>query len=150
MTAIMILISFLLNVLLIFAMILLFMRQNRFVEIEKKQRALLSESEELVNGLLAEIREENDRFLQQIMHVREKRENPPQNLPLNRGADEHADLSEETFDGPEKQETSQEGPSLRKQVEEMAAQGMTLAEIAKTLGKGKTEIELAMKFYRDA
>lgn len=151
MTAVMIFILFLLNVLLFFAIILLYTRQNRLVEIEKQQRALLLESEELVSSLLAEIREENDRFLQQIMHVGEMGENPAKNISHNRKIHVyeehvHADHSEKTFDGADEKENNQEEQSFRKQVELMATQGMTLTEIAKALGKGKTEIELAMKF----
>ena len=169
MTAVMILILFLINVLLIFAIILLFMRQNRLLEVEKKQRDLLSEAEELVSGLLAEMREENDRFLQQLVHARKMDEKPGQNTSYNNRADkpedviegglseeaidsteETIDITEETFDRVEETENAQEEQSLRNQVEAMAAQGMTMTEIAKALGKGKTEIELAMKFYQQA
>ncbi len=158
MTGTLIFILFLMNILLALALLLLYLRQNKLLEIEKRQKLVLDESEQLMATLLEEIKEENEKLLSRMNDrgEKEKTENAMVEekslLPME---DELKDL--QSFDPKKPPVTSQtnesnesdEGAvplSLREQAKVLAEQGMTVTEIARKLNKGKTEIELLLKF----
>ena len=64
MSGIFMFILFLLNILTIFAVIVLFLRQNRFIQAEKDQKAMMAEMEELMSGYMMEMKEENEALLE--------------------------------------------------------------------------------------
>jgi hypothetical protein len=66
-----ILISFILNIIALLAIVLLYTRQNRLLEVEKRQEKAVSEMEDLISSYLFEMKEENDRFIQQFKAVKE-------------------------------------------------------------------------------
>ncbi|RST75504.1 hypothetical protein D4T97_009730 [Siminovitchia acidinfaciens] len=151
------------NVLFAFSLLLLYMRQNRLLEIEKRQKLLLEESEQVMSALLEEIKEENERLLRTLNESREeaitKGKVVPEALmeeleheqigePLNilknmDQADPSGDSVAEELKG---SESALESLPLREQVDLLASQGLSVTQIAKKLHKGKTEIELLMKF----
>jgi hypothetical protein len=51
---------FTLNIITIFAVIILYLRQNRFSKLEKQQKAIINEMEELFTGYLLEMKEDNE------------------------------------------------------------------------------------------
>src|SRR5690606_23410634 len=59
------------NILLAFALLILYMRQNKLVEIEKRQKLALEEAEQVMAALLEEIKEENERLITRIKESRE-------------------------------------------------------------------------------
>jgi len=156
-------ILFLLNILLAFSVLLLYMRQNRLLEIEKQQKLLLEESEQVITSLVQEIKEENEQFLLSIQEVNMphtgKRNTAPRNVEEKKAASVSAVNSrrslvkhhavnayQATIKEQDSLESSLKEPSLEEQVESLAAKGLTVSEIAKALQRGKTEVELLMKF----
>jgi tRNA G10 N-methylase Trm11 len=197
MTTFLLLLSLILNGAAIFAIILLYLRQNRLVEAEKKQDKIIKEIEEIFSAYLFELKEENDKFIQlmaetntqeqpsikmaaadasekkdvRIKTAVEKPESDADNSNdiqqrLGKGISYHVARKayqqnrEQTSSVPDtgveltevvpeedKEEFIQS--SLFDQVLHMKNQGMTIEEIARKLDKGKTEIELLLKFRQN-
>lgn len=161
MTGTLIFILFLLNILFAFALLLLFMRQNRLMDIEKRQKLMLEESEQVMAALLEEMKEENERLLDLVTENKALEDRPLANMIIEEmnpqpdaavqqnDSEEKKPLEPSDHDVPEASQESDEvsgSMTLREQVEILAAQGLTITEIARKLNKGKTEIELLMKF----
>ncbi|MEY9866315.1 hypothetical protein ABIE66_001694 [Peribacillus sp. B2I2] len=51
---------FVLNIFTIFAIIVLYLRQNRLSQLEKDQKAIIGEMEQLMSGYLMEMKEDNE------------------------------------------------------------------------------------------
>lgn len=71
MTGIIMFLLFLLNIVTIFAVVVLFLRQNRFIQVEKEQKAMIAEMEELLSGYMLEMKEENEALLEKITTTRQ-------------------------------------------------------------------------------
>ena len=67
MSGIFMFILFLLNMLTIFAVIVLFLRQSRFIQAEKEQKAIIAEIEELMSGYMMEMKEENETLVEKLV-----------------------------------------------------------------------------------
>lgn len=200
MTTFLLLLSLILNAAAIFAIILLYLRQNRLVEAEKKQQRIIKEIEEVFSAYLFELKEENDTFIEMMKKANsinssdaspyrqdgttDKEDipntdkegtssNENQNLNelpsrLGKGVSYHAarkayQQSSEPVSVKEEVEAEalQDKPSIPvsksepvqlsfiDQVVKMKKQGLTIEEIARDLDKGKTEIELLLKFRQN-
>ncbi|MCM3572746.1 hypothetical protein M3172_06050 [Mesobacillus subterraneus] len=186
MTTFLLLLSLMLNVAAIFAIILLYLRQNRLAEAEKKQGKIIKEIEEVFSAYLFELKEENDKFLELMSATNiqkesdgnktapiEAAEEKPEavadgvsketNQRLGKGISYHAarkayqqnhvpvpsDSNDNIYmEIPE--DNSESTPlSFVDQVVHMKKQGLTIEEIARDLDKGKTEIELLLKFRQN-
>ncbi|MED1202048.1 hypothetical protein [Heyndrickxia acidicola] len=179
--------SIVLNIIALLAIVILYLRQNRFLAAEKKQQQLMEEMENLFSAYIIEIKEENDRFIAGLNKA------PIQPVPLKKEAGVHKDeenpLSELDMHVYEKEaegvsraiygrmhasktyqtsmtrnalsesELNDTGETMKlslpnhndtiiMQIYSMQDEGFTVDEIAKKLNKGKTEIELFMKFHR--
>lgn len=184
MTTFLLLLSLILNAAAIFAIILLYLRQNRLVEAEKKQERIINEIEEVFSAYLFELKEENEKFLEWMTQnnsqkqsggieatatgaaKRETETGPDKVTPeiqqnrLGKGISYHAarkayhqnhepvptDLNDKIdIELPEDNVNSKE-LSFVDQVVYMKKQGLSIEEIARDLDKGKTEIELLLKF----
>lgn len=162
MTGTLIFILFLINVLLAFALLLLYMRQNKLMGIEKRQQLVLKESEQVMASLLEEIKDENEKLLSRLMASRETEDKTTDAMiadiimeekdlvPVD---EEPQDVQEEVKPLESKQDPQSDASDdatdplpLREQVKLLAEQGLTVTDIARKLNKGKTEIELLMKF----
>ncbi|PLR84238.1 hypothetical protein CVD25_21185 [Bacillus canaveralius] len=193
MTTFFLFISFILNVVAILAIILLYLRQNRFFEAEKNQARLISEMEEIISAYLLEMKEENERFIEKFSLKSEtgrfivqdkglssvldegtgnKEFNPDadnaialadSSLRIGKATAYHAVKAYKQNSGNQVDETGIDTPapadpndqSLNgakqeetqlNQIFRLREQGLNPAEIAKKLHKGKTEIELLLKF----
>ncbi len=162
MTGTLIFILFLINVLLAFALLLLYMRQNKLMGMEKRQQLVLKESEQVMASLLEEIKDENEKFLSRLMESRETEDkntdamiadNIMEEKDLVPVDEEPQDVQEEVKPLEPKQDPQSDASDnatvqlpLREQVELLTEQGLTVTDIARKLNKGKTEIELLMKF----
>lgn len=199
---------FLLNILTIFAIIVLFMRQNRFIQVGKDQKAIVKEMEDLMSGYILELKEENEALLEKVVHkkqtsVKKDEENkasiPKETAVLNeinkveennvtttlfstknKAAEAYKSQSQikqeiapmtgdslELSTESEKKATkpdnssfyetlqaslngySSEEPSIHEQVNALIKQGLSAEEIAKTLKRGKTEIDLLLRFQNE-
>ncbi|KIY21513.1 MULTISPECIES: hypothetical protein [Mesobacillus] len=178
MTTFLLLLTLILNMATIFAIIVLYLRQNRLVETERKQEKIISEIDEIFSAYLLEWKEENDKFLKLITNA---------NMPVNQGkADKPAEktdigsqkdpeavireiqqphtrkgisyhaarqayqagvpIKHSEIEGVTAGSEETKEVSLMDQVTTMKQQGLTIEEIARKLNKGKTEIELLLKF----
>ncbi|MCM3214720.1 hypothetical protein [Niallia taxi] len=188
--------SIALNILALLCIALLFIRQNRLAAFESRQEKALEEMEEIVSSFIAEIKEENELFLDRVQRLDDnleesKMEEPrstlevsePKPIPMintykaaaksyqtfeksagNDDVEELLDLilpqnpeekavqEEDIADEAivEKEEEPEEKEkTLLEVVTELEEQGKTIEEIAKQLNKGKTEIELLLKFRQN-
>jgi len=218
-------ILFLLNIVTLFAVILLFLRQNRLMQSERNQKETFAEIEELMAAFMMDIKEENELLLKKLRQTKNPADKadapglriqtavktvPASDNPANKEAADSIGIKgvnlqkniavsaykkkplpvegEETpgyqppglilekdrveisaLDDPENQSgTSAESeprdpkafkealqasltkdkPTLSEQIIELHGKGMTLEEIAKKLNRGKTEIDLLLKFQQ--
>lgn len=172
MTTFLLLVSYILNAAAIFAIILLYLRQNRLVEAEKKQERLIAEIEEVFSSYLLELKEENDKFLASIHHLNQDQgadlvagevnqdesveELPVQASPrIGKGAALQAARKAYQQNKSEESRVPSRNPepempikplSFPDKVEQLIGEGRSIEEIARELDKGKTEIELLLKF----
>ncbi|MCT2343998.1 hypothetical protein NQZ71_14760 [Niallia taxi] len=191
--------SIALNILALLCIALLFIRQNRLAAFESRQEKALEEMEEIVSSFIAEIKEENELFLDRVQRLdsnleESKKEEPRSTLEVNEpkpipmiNTYKAAAKSYQTFekstgnddveelldlilpqipeeDNKEKavqeenvaeaivekeEEPEEKEKTLLEVVTELEEQGKTIEEIAKQLNKGKTEIELLLKFRQN-
>ncbi|MBS4189258.1 hypothetical protein KHA94_03360 [Bacillus sp. FJAT-49705] len=69
MTTFLILLSIFLNILALFAIIILFLRQNRILEVEKKQEKMFLEMEEVISAYLVQMKEDNEDFIKRLNKI---------------------------------------------------------------------------------
>lgn len=162
MTAFLLTVSFLLHALSLFIIILLYLQLSKVKEVERRQSQLIEEMEQTVSAYLLEWREENERFLQALsekMNRRGEGENVakrPASVPKPAKKEEKKEWTpplasiEQMKDQVEIRTDKQPKLELPSSLEERAIalkkEGKTVDEIAKLLNKGKTEIELLLKF----
>lgn len=211
MTTFLILFSLFLNVLAIFAIIILFLRQNRLLQVEKKQEKMISDMEDVISAYLLQMKEENESFIDRVKSLdtqkapeSKKTKNNTYNKAKDNGNRENQEgnsneihiqsrigkasaykaanaykLYSKAVDKDTESKTSKtmedysvKLPSLEKndeiivenrdltynstnhlqevsllqQVLALKEQGLTEDKIAQKLNKGKTEIELLLKF----
>ncbi|MEH7882745.1 hypothetical protein V7654_00350 [Bacillus sp. JJ1609] len=194
MTTFLLLLSLILNAAAIFAIILLYLRQNRLVEAEKKQERIIGEIEEVFSSYLLEIKEENEKFIENMKttnnvrktgikfdsQIQPKSLNPDlepntsdkgqkEELPprIGRGVSYHAakkayqQNSEPSSMKADEAESNLEDLLIIDESSELQQlsfidqvflkknQGLSIEEIARDLDKGKTEIELLLKFRQN-
>jgi fatty acid-binding protein DegV len=145
--------SFIFHIVSFFLIILLFLKWAKVKEIEKRQAEMIREMETMMTSYLVEFKEENDRFVRQLAskqnHSRQnsrqnkkiKQEEPFLPLPNIEAIEDRLEISV--------QDEHQEELPVQELVEQavrLQQQGKKLDEIAKILKKGKTEIELLLKF----
>ncbi|MBE2929087.1 hypothetical protein [Anoxybacillus flavithermus] len=134
----------------LFLIILLSLKWVKIKETEREQAELIREMETMMTTYLMQFKEENERFVKQITSsaVRQKkRETPPSlreeqpSLPIDDVVD-RIELSTTTPKG------EQSLDSLVSEALKLQQQGKTIDEIAKALKRGKTEMELLLKFHQ--
>ncbi|MBA2174083.1 coupling factor for flagellin transcription and translation [Halobacillus locisalis] len=154
MTIFLLIISFILDGILLIGLFILSTRIKKTEELELRQKEIASEIEGMFSSYLMEIKEENNRMGEWVRgdnhqmephrkaETKVEQDKPPvakQSEPQNR----------EVYQPPlpeEKATTYQ--PSVQSQILELRKNGYSLDEIAKRLDRGKTEIELLLKFHQ--
>ncbi|MBM7647103.1 myosin heavy subunit [Bacillus ectoiniformans] len=176
MTTFLLLSTFLLHAISLLAIILLFTRQNRLLDIKNQQQKLMDEMEEMMSAYLLEIQEENEKFIQQVTNQKTKTNDkeivPSAGAKSEQPAEPAKKLQPEIlvpnmqralaakrYQSKGKQEevstfkpvrrTPSEEDDLLTRIKYFQEEGLTNQEIAKKLNKGKTEIELALKFNQN-
>ncbi|KEF39904.1 hypothetical protein M670_00928 [Schinkia azotoformans MEV2011] len=137
-------ISFILHVFAFFWIFLLSMRLKRTNEIEERQAEIQKEIEDLFQSYLLEMKEENEKLLNLI-----DKSKPPINK-----REKVTQQSYQTQEKPKPKEYTPPMPSAQDRFEQslnskvvlLHEQGFKAEEIAQKLNKGKTEIELILKF----
>lgn len=188
MTTILIAVLFFLQLLSFYFLIILNTKLAKFKELEKKQERLMREMDDTISMYLTEMKDENDRFIQELQNVsqpalastsiqhtapvmeqkhsslstvQQKKEDSsttleadtrvyvPKNIVANaysrqqQASANNSPVGSTTTNHEQKKE---QALTLEQQVLELMKQGKTSEEIAKQLQKGKTEIELLLKF----
>ncbi|TYR77500.1 hypothetical protein FZC79_01410 [Rossellomorea vietnamensis] len=181
-----ILISFILNIAALLAIVLLYTRQNRLLEVEKRQEKTVKEMEDVISSYLLEMKEDNDRFIQQFQEVNEgqpdlskakveKIKKAAESAFQNESESPSNELDNKKFNSqsykrqsaaraykqdfkpepqplqgmggsPQEAENSSTEDPFYLRIKRLQEKEYTLEEIARELGKGVTEIELALKF----
>lgn len=152
------------NFLLLLIVLVLYLRQNRLIEVEKKQQAALSQSEELMSAFILEMKEENEQFISKLKTVQEWKSQPNsvQTTERKSGLDiKENPLSNEVYSEllaakaykePSAEQILEpkvsEDLSFEDHVLLLYSKGFSIEDIAKKLSKGKTEIELLLKFNK--
>jgi hypothetical protein len=169
MTTFLLFVSFLLNVICLFAIVILYTRQNRLVDMERRQGKMIEEMEETISAYLIEMKEENEAFIDNL-HQRKSSGVPqkaghevhsgdgpvdaepvsPTNKRMN-AAKAYKNNSQGGVVDPDQGWTpilpeALEEETFISQVLNLHENGLSIEDIAKKLGKGKTEIELLIKF----
>lgn len=160
---------FVLQIISFLIMTLFYMKFSKFQTLERKQRKLMEEMEHSAAAFIAEIKEENDRLIQQIerretAEAKKQPKQPLQEKAQQAGRDElfekiarplpvqAALRSYQKNTQPAVKEEKKAGgavqaaPSDFQQAKKLYDEGKSIEEIAKQLGKGRTEIELLLKF----
>ncbi|WAA13579.1 hypothetical protein [Fervidibacillus halotolerans] len=157
-------VNFILVIFAFFLIILLFLRQNRYHDLEKKFERLNREMEEMISSFLIEMKEENDQFLGKLRQL--KKQQQPFDGRKEEGkyekhiGNERKELEEDNESKEKKSSSKQASPPVHDEsvqtikehdrllndVKQLLESGYTVEEIAKQLKKGKTEIELLIKF----
>lgn len=165
--------SFLFNALSIFAIILLYLRQNRFARAEQNVNKMVKEIEDIFSVYLMELKEENDAFIKKMKAGRMKEAGPAEKAgPETEQPAPEAKKPPETgetagpkpdvlirtsanrayrnaarqISGEQSEGQLQEEKNLLQKVNDLQQNGYTVDEIAQKLNKGRTEIELLLKF----
>lgn len=71
MITILLIFSLVLNFIALFAVVLLYLRQNRLLQLEKKQDKIIKEMEEFFSGCILEFKEENESFISRLQELGE-------------------------------------------------------------------------------
>lgn len=145
---------------------LLYTRISKFGELEKKQQKLMREMDDAIAVYLNEIKDENDKLIEKLTTKFDRQNQTDNESSKLVGTDvktlkneaepeihvtmpqkttfHHARQSYEAF----KQHASHEQQVVddRTRIMRLYADGMSVEEIAKALGKGRTEVELILKF----
>ena len=166
--------SILVNMISVFAIIILYLRQNRLVNFEKNYRIYMKESEELINTFIYEMKEENQEIKQLIGNKKASKPtegktqlnqeptttvnhtvtSPPEGYIKKTALNVYGNTNKQTnltnsldekVELTSWKEIVTEPDRLLKVVTEMKNQGKTIEEIAKKMGRGKTEITLLLK-----
>ncbi|KJJ41957.1 Swarming motility protein SwrB [Bacillus subtilis] len=152
------LLSFTLHGVLLYAVMILYMRLAAVKETEKQQKKILEETENTLAAFLLELKEENEKLIENTdssPNQAEEETQKPDLLHFEKDSERDAVQEEnlpEHIEGliteVERQEenVNSDAQSFEDQVIELYEEGYSASQIAQKLKSGKTEIELFLKF----
>lgn len=79
MTSVFLFISILLNIFALFSIVILYLRQSKLFEVEKKQQRMIEEMEDVISTYLAEMKEENESFIERMTKAANNQSNNKEN-----------------------------------------------------------------------
>ncbi|WP_339215514.1 hypothetical protein [Solibacillus sp. FSL W8-0372] len=196
MTTALIVMLFLIQLITIFAIVILNSKLSKFNDLEKRQNELVNEMDNAISVYLMEMREENDRLINELkkqpvpqkavhentdkqltQHSGDKNikmneeqaatgitkkspvteQEPRKFIPVKQAANAYKKQKNKQFDAVEQSVESElftaaeDVPPKQLTTEQRAVElyrnGKTIEEIAKIMQRGKTEIELLVKFH---
>lgn len=154
MTTIFILFLFITQIVSFYFLALLYTKVSKFDDLEKKQRRLMSEMDDSIGAYLSELKDENDRLIAELSAKDEKKVVKPIAEPKKEKAQVFkvpVNLALKSYEATNSRENKTK-PELAEVVDDrtkvirLHEAGQSIEEIAKSLDKGKTEIELILKF----
>lgn len=169
--AVFLVILFIMQLVSFYIIALLYMKISKFKDLEKKQQKLMSEMDDAIGAYLNELKEENDRLIQIIdqksfqtdsrhEQAQEQRTNQtddfiegeqdvltinPVKYPMKVAMKSYQSFVSKAAVIPEIV-TEEKKKDDRSVAIDMHDEGKSIEEIAKKLGKGKTEVTLLLKF----
>jgi hypothetical protein len=153
MIAFLLVVSFILHALSLFVIILLYLQLSKVKETEKRQQQMAEEMEQTFSAYLLEWKEENERFLKELSDVltnrtkADRKQSPSKANATSTKEEALPDYFPNVDDVKDIVDIRHQAmPSLVEEAWQLFEQGKTIEEIAKILKKGKTEIELLLKF----
>ncbi|MGY3713894.1 DUF6115 domain-containing protein [Sutcliffiella cohnii] len=130
---------------------ILYTKMSKVHSLENEYRQLLKEAEETISSFVFELKEDNERLLKKLStnstseHNSDKEDvNQQHSFVYTEDATKSEDLKELLQYGERSQPLS-----TNEQAKELKNNGYSIDEIAQKLGKGKTEIELLLKFRQN-
>lgn len=152
MTTIFLLCLFILQIITFYFLALLYTKSSKYDDLEKKQQTMMREMDDSIGLYLSELKDENDRLIEKLSKRVDKEENtvspkpiveksPEVKIPVNLALKSY----QATNNYRNKPEPVEE-PDERTKIIRLHEAGQSIEEIAKTLGKGRTEVELILKF----
>lgn len=172
MTTIFLVFLFIIQIICFYFLALLYTKVSKFDDLEKKQRKLMAEMDDSIGAYLSELKDENERLIEQLT-IRVQEPSSPKVTKGNEPAPEESATLKDyepvmsvtmpkipvqlaiksykavaTGQGHNPEETTVAPVAMdaRTQAIRLHDAGQTIEEIAKKLGKGRTEIELILKF----
>lgn len=79
MTSVFLFISIVLNIIALFSLVILYLRQSKLFEVEKKQQRMIEEMEDVISTYLAEMKEENESFIERMTKAANNQSNKKEN-----------------------------------------------------------------------
>lgn len=166
MTTIFLLVLFVIQIIGFYFLALLYTKISKFDNLEKKQQKLMGEMDDSLAAYLSELKDENDRLINKLNFTKGNKQEEQQS---QEGTGKIIDLSNQPEEkspiigvkkpvvpvnvalksyGTAKLHIAQpeEEPDDRTRALRLHDAGESIEEIAKTLGKGRTEVELILKF----
>ncbi|MET1015097.1 MAG: hypothetical protein ABWX61_11415 [Paenisporosarcina sp.] len=142
-----------------FLIAILFTRLSNIKDIEKKHEGFMKEMDDAVSAYLFEIKDENNRLIEELASTNEasSKKIKEHRYPIEDvlfspkttvSKSAVAKLYQQTSPVKETVNVNKEIP-LQDQVATLSKAGKSVEEIAKLLEKGKTEIELMIKFHHE-
>lgn len=178
---------FLIQLITIFVIVILNSKLSKFHDLEKRQNELVNEMDNAISVYLMEMREENDRLINELKkqpvpqkavrsntdkqhpadeqmekttlksQVQEPEMEPRKFIPVKQAAhaykkqkNQHFDIVEESVEAElfkDAEHVTSKPLTSEQQAVELYRNGKTIEEIAKIMQRGKTEIELLVKFH---
>jgi hypothetical protein len=173
MTTILLLISLLLHVVAFYFIVVLYTKYSTIKDLSNSQRAILDETETTMTSFLIEMKEENERLIQHFKQGHEYNTHHGIELEAKTNESDHPiansmiiNMNKKVSEEPQEDELLDYFSELNKiediveisqpeqkknlpfeiQAINLYENGHTVEQIAKKLSKGKTEIELLLKF----
>lgn len=151
MTTIFLLFLFIIQIITFYFLALLYTKVSKYDDLEKKQQTLMREMDDSIGMYLSELKDENDRLIEKLSKREVHEESPVvkpaiENTPTVRAP---LNLALKTYQATnfKKNETDTlDEADDRTRIIKLHEAGQTTEEIAKKLGKGRTEVELVLKF----
>ncbi|WP_093191625.1 DUF6115 domain-containing protein [Salimicrobium halophilum] len=144
MTIFLLVVNFIIDGVIILGLFLLFTKMKGREDNLMKHQRMAREIEGTFQAYLEEIKEENKRFEQNMnMDSSPNVASPVQEIYRNR---DNSQEQESIYSPPEIEENDVVEFSDETKAKQMYEEGLSIEEIAKKLGKGKTEVELIVKF----
>jgi hypothetical protein len=72
-----IIVSLILNIVAMLAIVILFLRQNKLLQVEDNQKKAIKEMEMLINSYLLEMKDENEDFIRRVKEMQDEKRNFP-------------------------------------------------------------------------
>ncbi|WP_226681294.1 hypothetical protein [Sutcliffiella horikoshii] len=149
-------VNFALILLAIFFIVLLYIKLSKVQQLEQEYRTLIQDAEDTITSYVLELKEENNTFLQKLSNPNPSTSQIDKHESIDTREDDltEADLkdllTQENVRDDDTETLREEKPfeewNFKDQVKYLSGSGLSSSQIAKKLNRGKTEVELLLKF----